>query len=135
MVLTGHPITIYGKGEQRKPQISLEDCVQSNVNALRLPLTGEFKVYNQTTEIISIVDIAQAIVAAARELGLAAELTHIENPRVEKEEHQMLMDTTNFSQLLPNPVYTVASGARQMLKALLPYREILVQYRDRFLSV
>jgi nucleoside-diphosphate-sugar epimerase len=134
MVLTGHPITIYGKGEQRKPQISLEDCVQSNVAALHLPMTGEFKVYNQAMEVISIVDIAQAIVSAARELDITAELTHIENPRVEKEEHQMLLDTTNFSKLLPNPTYTVATGTRQILKALLPYRTTLERYKDRFLS-
>jgi len=135
MAMTGYPIIIYGKGEQRKPQISLEDCVQSNVKALRMPLTGEFQVYNQATEVISIVDIAQAIVSAAREIDLAAELTHIKNPRVEKEEHKMLVDTTNFSKLLPNSKYTVATGIGQILKALLPYRTTLENYKDRFLSM
>ena len=43
MVLSGYPITVYGKGEQRKPQISLEDCVQSNVNAVKLEKTALFR--------------------------------------------------------------------------------------------
>jgi len=135
MVLTGYPITIYGKGEQRKPQISLEDCVQSCVNAVRLPLSGEFKVYNQTTEIISIVDIAEAIVSGARKLDIAAETKHIENPRVESEEHKMEMAVANFQTLLPNPKLNIAEGVYRMLEALKPYRETIEQHKDRFMSV
>lgn len=134
MVLTGYPITVYGKGEQRKPQISLEDCVQSIVNAVKLENSGEFKVYNQTTEVISIVDIATAITEAARSADIDAELKHIPNPRVEKEEHKMTIDTTNFSKLLPNPGDNVAPGVHKMLKALIPYKNIIGQHKDRFMS-
>jgi nucleoside-diphosphate-sugar epimerase len=133
MVLTGSPITVYGKGEQRKPQICLEDCVQSNVNAVKLENAGEFRVYNQTTETISIVAIAQSIVQAAKGLGLDARLEHIPNPRVEKEEHQMVMDTTHFRGLLPDPVDRVASGVHEILKSLIPFKERIRLHMDRFL--
>jgi len=134
MVLTDYPITVYGKGEQRKPQISLEDCVQSNVNAVKLEQTGEFIVYNQTTEVISIVDIAKAIVEGASKLGVTAEIKHIPNPRVEKEEHKMTIDTTNFKKLLPASKLTISEGVYQTLKSLIPFRNIISQYRDRFMT-
>ena len=134
MVLSGYPITIYGKGEQRKPQISLEDCVQSNVNAVKLKKTGEFRVYNQTTEVVSIVDIADAIIEGAENLGIDAEKKHIPNPRVEKEEHKMTIDTSNFYKILSKPKDNVASGVYQILQALIPYKNIIEQHKDRFMS-
>ena len=134
MVLTGYPITVYGKGEQRKPQISLEDCVQSNINAMKFENNGAFKVYNQTTEVISIVDIARAIVESANKLGVAAEIQHIPNPRVEEEEHQMTIDTTNFLKLLPDPKHNVVSGVRQIMESLIPYKKTIEQYKDRFMT-
>lgn len=135
MVLTGFPITIYGRGEQRKPQISLEDCVQSCVNAVKLTKTAEFKVYNQVTEVISIVDIATWVIEAARELNIDAELKHIPNPRIEKEEHKMVVGTANFSKVLPEPKLNMVQGIRQMLKSLLPYQSVLSKYKDRFITL
>ena len=38
--LEGKPITVYGKGEQTKPYISLEDFVKSTVNAIEYPVEG-----------------------------------------------------------------------------------------------
>lgn len=132
MALTGYPITIYGKGEQRKPQISLEDCAQSVVNAVALAPDKSMQVYNQTTEVISIVDMANAIKRAGDMLKINPEVIHIANPRVEKEEHKMTMDTTRFSALLPNPKHTIASEVQSILRGLLPYKEVIMQYKDRF---
>lgn len=132
MALTGFPITIYGKGEQRKPQISLEDCVQSIVNAAVLKPNNTMQVYNQTTEVISIVDMANAIKQAGEILKIHPEVSHIPNPRVEKEEHKMTMDTTRFRSLLPNPKHKIASEVQRILKSLIPYKEVIAQYKDRF---
>jgi UDP-sulfoquinovose synthase len=133
MALTGFPITIYGKGEQRKPQISLEDCVQSIVNAAGLEPDSMMQVYNQSTEVISIVDMANAIKQAGEFLKINPEVIHIPNPRVEKEEHKMKMDTSRFSRLLLNSEHRIASEAQSILKILLPYREVIAQYKDRFM--
>lgn len=134
MVLSGYPITIYGKGEQCKPQISLEDCVQSIVNAVKCEKKMEFNVYNQTTEVISILDIARAIIIAARTLNINARLIHVPNPRLEKEEHKMTIDTKHFSRLLPHPKYNIASGVHQIIEAIFPYKSTIEQYKDRFMS-
>jgi nucleoside-diphosphate-sugar epimerase len=91
-------------------------------------------VYNQTTELISIVDIAKAIVKAAAELKIASEIKHIPNPRVEDEEHQMTMTTANFDTLLPSPKYSIASGIRAVLESLLPHIELIRLYKDRFMT-
>jgi UDP-sulfoquinovose synthase len=48
---------------------------------------GEFRVYNQFTEQFSVLELAQLVRAAAEHLGYAVEIDHLDNPRVEKEEH------------------------------------------------
>jgi nucleoside-diphosphate-sugar epimerase len=134
MVLAGYPITIYGKGEQKKPIISLEDCVESIVNAVRLKPAGEFKVYNQVTEVASIIHVAESVVKAGRDLGMDVDIKHIPNPRVEKEEHQMSIDTTNFSKLLKEQKWQISSGSYHILRSLLEHQDLILQYRDRFLT-
>ena len=134
MALTGYPITIYGKGEQRKPQISLEDCVCSIVNAAKLKANGKFEVFNQTTEVPSIKGIAEAVKNAGEQLKLPVEIKHIPNPRVEKEEHKMIINTDKFQKLLGKPKYNIESGIYQVLNSLLPYKDVIAQHKDRFLS-
>jgi len=134
MALTGYPITIYGKGEQRKPQISLEDCVCSIVNAAKLKANGKFEVFNQTTEVPSIKGIAEAVKNAGEQLKLPVEIKHIPNPRVEKEEHKMVINTDKFQKLLGKPKYNIESGIYQALNSLLPYKDVISQYKNRFLS-
>jgi nucleoside-diphosphate-sugar epimerase len=134
MALTGHPITVYGKGGQKKPMISLEDAVESTVNAVRLDRTGEFRVYNQTTELVSIMHLATSIADAGKELGFDVEVKNIPNPRVEVEDHEMSMSTDNFRTLLPEPRYNLATGIAQVIKSLKPYKHVLEQYRDCFMG-
>ncbi|MEW6386701.1 MAG: NAD-dependent epimerase/dehydratase family protein [Thermodesulfobacteriota bacterium] len=134
MALAGYPITVYGKGALRKPFISLEDCVESNVNAVKAANAGEFLVYNQATEVLSIKDLAVAIRDAGAEFGLKVDLTHIANPRVEDEEHQMEIETARFATLLPAPKVMHREGIREMVQSLLPHRGVLETYKDRFLT-
>lgn len=133
MALAGYPITIYGKGEQRKPQISLEDCICSIVNSTKLQPNGKYEVYNQTTATVSIRELAVAVKKAGERLKLPVEVKHIPNPRVEKEEHKMVVNTDKFQKLLGKPKYDIDSGIFQTLNSLLLYRNLIVQYKDRFL--
>jgi UDP-sulfoquinovose synthase len=48
---------------------------------------GEYRVFNQFTETYSVSELAQLVLEQGRKLGLAVEVGHIENPRVELEEH------------------------------------------------
>ena len=134
MAISGFPITIYGKGGQKKPQISLEDCVQSNVNAVKLKFGGEFKVFNQVSEVIRIVDLAETIVECANELQLTAEIKYIPNPRIENESHNMGIETENFSTILPVPKNNLSDGAHQIIQLLTPYHDTFKRYKDRFIK-
>jgi len=83
--------------------------------------------------VVSIVYLAESIKAAAKKLKIDVEIKHIQNPRVEKEEHEMTIDTSNFTRLLPQPKYNIASGVYQTLKSLIPYKKVIEQYKDRFI--
>jgi UDP-sulfoquinovose synthase len=48
---------------------------------------GEFRVFNQFTEQFSIVELAELVQKAGAEVGLDVRVEHVENPRVELEEH------------------------------------------------
>ena len=45
------------------------------------------RIYNQFTEQVSVLELAQRVAAVATSLGLAPRVAHIANPRVEKEHH------------------------------------------------
>jgi len=134
MAVAGYPITIYGKGEQKKPQISLEDCVQSIVNTVKLKKNKLFNVYNQTTELVSVIELAAIIKEQAKKFDICVDIQNIPNPRIENEEHKMSMDTTNFLSLLPEIKYNINSGIYQILESLIPYKQTIIDYKDRFIN-
>jgi UDP-sulfoquinovose synthase len=48
---------------------------------------GEFRVFNQFTEQFSVIELAAIVQRAGREHGLEIVVDHLDNPRVEMEEH------------------------------------------------
>ncbi len=131
--LAGFPITVYGKGELRRPMIGLQDAVDSIVASARREPNQKFDIYNQTSGPVSIQDMANSIQANAREMNIAVEVEHLVNPRVEKEEHQMVMANDRFmTELLPHPTMDINTGIKDTLESLAPYRETLLAYKDRF---
>lgn len=131
--LSGYPITVYGKGGQKKPYIGLRDAVDSIVSAAKQEPNNKFDIYNQTTGPVGIQEIADAIQSNGGAMGLSVEVEHLPNPRVEKEAHQMVMENDKFlSTLLPNPQLDINTGIRETLESLLPYRDTLVAYKDLF---
>ncbi|SMO32901.1 NAD-dependent epimerase/dehydratase family protein [Melghirimyces algeriensis] len=135
--LAGHPITLYGKGEQRKPMISLEDAVRSLVKAVELPRHKTMKVYNQMTVLASPKELAEAIQKATGNQGIQTEVTHLPNPRKENETHQMEMKNEGFLQdLLPDGAsLPLQDEMEEMIRDLKPYQSVFVHYRDRFMQV
>jgi UDP-sulfoquinovose synthase len=85
---TGRPLTIYGKGGQTRGYLDIRDTLSCVTLALENPADpGELRVFNQFTEQFSVNELADKIVAARAKLGLSTSVTHLPNPRVEKEEH------------------------------------------------
>jgi UDP-sulfoquinovose synthase len=81
----GHPLTVYGKGGQTRGIIDLRDTARCVQLACENPAKeGEFRVFNQMTESMSVADIARTIAKCWPE---PVTIEHLENPRVEAEGH------------------------------------------------
>ena len=109
----GQELTIYGKGMQSKPFISLEDCCVSILNAVEQQFENGHHIFNQTTECVSIKTIAELI---GQEFNVP--ITHIENPRKEKEDFYMQFDNSLFLKLLGQPRQLIADGIKEMARVL-----------------
>lgn len=84
----GHPLTVYGKGGQIRGYLDIRDTVRCVELAIANPAAkGELRVFNQMTEQFGVLQLAEMVVQAAAKLGITATVDHVENPRVEKEEH------------------------------------------------
>ena len=85
---SGHPLTVYGEGGQTRGFLDIRDTIRCiELAALNPADAGEFRVFNQFTEQFSVLQLAERVAAVAREVGIAAEVIHIPDPRVEKERH------------------------------------------------
>jgi UDP-sulfoquinovose synthase len=86
--VAGIALTLYGKGTQRRSFLNIRDtlrCVELAI--LNPPSAGEFRVFNQFTEIFSLQELAVLVKQQGEKLGLNVDIQHLENPRVEAEEH------------------------------------------------
>ena len=80
----GEPLTVYGKGGQTRGFLDIRDTLACVELAIRNPAkAGEFRVFNQFTESFSVGQLAQKVSDAAG----GAKVVHLDDPRVELEEH------------------------------------------------
>jgi nucleoside-diphosphate-sugar epimerase len=132
--VAGYPLTVYGKGEQRKPMVSLEDAVESLVRLVEGDHPGDgIDIYNQVTRPVAIVELAETIAEVGEEFGLDAEVKHYENPREEDEEHKMQMGNDAFLDLVGGQRQTLEEGIRDVLGTLVDERDRISAHEDRFL--
>jgi UDP-sulfoquinovose synthase len=93
----GHPLTVYGTGGQTRGMIDIRDTVRCVQLACENPADrGEFRVFNQITEWMSVQDMAQTIQAAAPE---DVTIEHLDNPRVELPDHYYNVTHTKLEEL------------------------------------
>lgn len=84
----GHELTVYGSGGQIRSFLNIKDTVRCIEIAANHPADkGEFRVFNQFTEEFSVLDLANKVKQVAQEEGFDARIVHLENPRIEKEDH------------------------------------------------
>ncbi|MEH2213515.1 NAD-dependent epimerase/dehydratase family protein [Nostoc sp.] len=96
----GHPLTVYGKGGQTRGFLDIRDTVRCVELAIANPAeAGEFRVFNQFTEQFSVADLALMVKKAGNAIGLNVEINHLDNPRVEKEEHYFNAKNTKLLDL------------------------------------
>ncbi len=86
--VAGIPLTLYGPGSQKRGFLNIRDtlrCVELAV--LNLPKPGEYRVFNQFTEIFSLRELAGIVKRQGQALGMDVGIQHLQNPRIEAEEH------------------------------------------------
>ncbi|GFE69965.1 NAD-dependent epimerase/dehydratase family protein [Chroococcus sp. FPU101] len=121
----GHPLTVYGKGGQTRGFLDIRDTVRCMELAIANPAkAGEFRVFNQFTELFSINDLALKVKQAGISLGVNVEINNLENPRIELEEHYFNAKNTKLLDLGLEPHYLSDS----LLDSLLNFS---IKYKDR----
>jgi UDP-sulfoquinovose synthase len=114
----GHPLTVYGKGGQTRSFLDIRDTVRCiEIAATKPAKAGEYRVFNQFTEMFGVGELAERVTRAARSLGLTTTIEHVKNPRTEREEHYYNCVNTNLRSLglEPTPLSdaTIASLIHQ----------------------
>jgi len=117
----GIPLTIYGKGEQIRGFIALDDAMDCMIRLISSPPEpGQYDVVNQVSGLYKIGDLAEIIAKVGNEkFGLNVKIQRLENPRVEADEHPLEV----VSEKLPNtfgfkPKVTPEKGITRMFELL-----------------
>jgi UDP-sulfoquinovose synthase len=102
----GHPLTVYGAGGQTRGLLNIRDTLQCVELAVENPAeAGDYRVFNQFTEQFSVAQLAELVKRSAEHLGYAGEVYHLDNPRVELEEHYYNPVHTKLLDLGLEPTY------------------------------
>ncbi|GAP97232.1 NAD-dependent epimerase/dehydratase family protein [Leptolyngbya sp. NIES-2104] len=119
----GHPLTVYGKGGQTRGFLDIRDTVRCVELALETPANpGEFRVFNQFTELFGVGEIANLVQKAGSAMGLKVEVQSFDNPRIEKEEHYFNAKNTNLLDLGLQPHYLSDSLLDSLLNFAIKYK-------------
>jgi UDP-sulfoquinovose synthase len=119
----GHPLTVYGKGGQTRGFLDIRDTVRCMELAIANPAeAGKFRVFNQFTEQFSIGDLAMMVKKAGNAMGLNVEIDHLDNPRIELEEHYFNAKNTKLIDLGLEPHYLSDSLLDSLLNFTTKYK-------------
>jgi UDP-sulfoquinovose synthase len=114
--VAGIPLTVYGKGGQTRGFLNILDTLQSIGLVVENPAKpGEMRIFNQFTEQFSIIEIAKMVQEASALLGIKTEISHLENPRKELEEHYYHAVRDGLSKLGLKPKFLTKEILRQMI--------------------
>jgi UDP-sulfoquinovose synthase len=120
----GHPLTVYGKGGQTRGFLDIRDTVRCiEIACLNPAARGECRVFNQFTEQFSVLEIAQMVKIAAKKLGVAVQVTHLADPRVEAEEHYYNAKHSKLLDLGLDPHFLSHSLLDSLMNIALKYRD------------
>ena len=120
----GHPLTVYGKGGQTRGFLDIRDTVRCMEIAISQPAEpGQFRVFNQFTEMFSVADLAMMVKKAGVAMGLDVEINNLDNPRVELEEHYFNAKNTNLLDLGLQPHFLSDSLLDSLLNFAIKYKE------------
>jgi UDP-sulfoquinovose synthase len=124
----GHPLTVYGKGGQTRGFLNIVDTLQCiSLTAENPPIAGEYRVFNQFTEVFDVGGLAEKVRHAASELGIDVQVDHVSNPRFELEEHYYNPAHTKLLELGLQPTLLSETLIESMLDVIKRYRSRVIQ--------
>jgi UDP-sulfoquinovose synthase len=120
----GQPLTVYGKGGQTRGFLDIRDTVRCiELACLNPAAPGECRVFNQFTERFSVLELAGLVKTAGSRMGLAVEIDHLPDPRVEAEEHYYNARHSRLIDLGLRPHLLSASLLDSLLNIALKYAD------------
>ncbi|MFG6114968.1 NAD-dependent epimerase/dehydratase family protein [Halobacillus sp. MO56] len=125
---TGHDLTVYGSGNQTRAFLNIEDTVRCVEIAAENPADkGEFRVFNQFTEYFSVQELAEKVQKVAKEEGLNTEVSHLENPRIEAEEHYYHAVNTKLRDLGLEPHLLTDEVLHDILQTVIEHKDRVIK--------
>jgi len=122
--VAGVPLTVYGKGEQVRGYLNINDTLQCIGLAVNNPAgQGELKIYNQLTETFSVNDVAEIVKRVGDSMDLDVQVQSIPNPRKEPEDHYYNPTHTGLLELGLEPHYMTDDVVEGMLREVLKYKD------------
>jgi UDP-sulfoquinovose synthase len=119
----GHPLTPYGKGQQKRGFLPLRDSMQCLTLVLdNPPKEGECRVFNQFEEVYDVTQLAQKVQKVGKSLDLGVTIKNIENPRMEQEQHFYQPEHQHLLDLGYKPTHDVEAELKIMLMDLMKFR-------------
>ena len=121
--IVGYPLTVYGKGEQTRGYININDTLQSiYLSAVNPPREGELRIFNQFTETLTVNEIAKRVQSVAKKLNYNCTIKSIENPRKEKEQHYYNVVYQGLINLGINPHYFTEEMIEHLFNVVCKYK-------------
>jgi UDP-sulfoquinovose synthase len=122
--IVGVPLTIYGKGRQKRGFLNIRDTLRCVELALLNPARpGEYRVFNQFTEVFAVSGLAEMVAEQGRKLGFSVEVNHLENPRLEMEEHYYHVVHDKLLRLGLKPRYLSDELIESMLEKIAQFKD------------
>jgi len=124
----GHPLTVYGSGGQTRGYLNILDTIQCvELAATNPPGPGEYRVFNQFTEQFTVLELAELVARAGKEVGLQVTIDHVDNPRIEAESHYYRAANTHLLDLGLRPRYL----SETLIESVF---DVIRRYRDRVIT-
>lgn len=118
----GHPLTVYGRGEQTRGFLDIRDTVRCiEIAATNPAAAGEFRVFNQFTEEFSIKQLAELV---AKTWPGESRIEYVDNPRTEQLAHYYNAKHTKLVELGLEPHLL----SDTLIESLFG---VIAQYKDR----
>jgi UDP-sulfoquinovose synthase len=131
----GHDLTVYGKGGQKRGFLALSDsikCISLLID--NPPKDGEYRVVNQFDEVYQISELAERVKKIGKLKGLEVKISHIEDPRVELEEHEYVVEHKKLKELGFVPTQDIDDELKNMLDDLLRYKDRIMQKKESIIK-